>query len=62
MSEYFKHENKDYDIPFLNGTPELTTPKIAALVIGFLIAFIKPFVVPLEGFQIQKALIVCFAH
>ena len=61
MSEYFKYENKDYDIPFLNGIPELTTSKIAALVIGFLIAFITPFVVPLEGFQIQKALIVCFA-
>ena len=61
MSEYFKYENKDYDIPFLNGNPELTTPKIVALVIGFLITFITPFVVPLEGFHIQKALIVCFA-
>ena len=61
MSEYFKYENKDYDIPFLNGIPELTTPKIVALVIGFLITFITPFVVPLEGFHIQKALIVCFA-
>ena len=40
MSEYFKYENKDYDIPFLNWIPELTTPKIIVLVIGFLITFI----------------------
>ena len=55
-SEFFKFENAEYDIPFYNGNPPLTTPKIIALIVELIIAFLAPYVFTLEVSQIPKIL------
>lgn len=60
-SEFFKFEDREYDIPFYNGFPPLTASKIVVLILGLMISFISPFVIPIEGYQIPKALIICLS-
>ena len=59
--DFFKFEDIEYDIPFYNANPPLTKSKITALIIGLIITFTTPFILPTEGYQIQKALIICLA-
>ena len=60
-SEFFRFEDTEYDIPFYKENPSLTTSKISVLILGIIIVFISPFVIPIEGYDIPKALIICLA-
>lgn len=33
--DFFKFEDKEYDLPFLNGDPRFTTKNVVILLIGF---------------------------
>ena len=37
-NDFFRFEDKEYDLPFLNGDPRFTTKNVIILIIGFLIA------------------------
>lgn len=60
-NDFFKFEDKEYDLPFLNGDPRFTTKNVIILLIGFLIAAAAPFIIPPTGNQSLKALIITLA-
>lgn len=60
-SDFFKFEDKEYDLPFLNDDPRFTTKNVAILLIGFLIAVAMPFMIPPTGNMFLKAIIMAFA-
>lgn len=60
-NDFFKFEDKEYDLPFLNGDSRFTTKNVAILLIGFLIAAITPFIIPPTGNEFLKSVIVTFA-
>lgn len=60
-NDFFKFEDKEYDLPFLNGDPRFTTRNVVILLIGFLIAAVTPFIIPPTGNVLLKSLIVTFA-
>ena len=60
-TEFFKFEDKEFDIPFYNGKPEITSTKLIALILGLIIAFCVPFIFPIEGYKIQKAVVLTLA-
>lgn len=55
--DFFRIENKDYDLPFLNDDPRFTTKNVAILLIGFIITFLTPFFIPVTGNTVLKAVI-----
>ena len=60
-NDFFKFEDKEYDLPFLNGDPRFTTKNVIILLIGFLIAAATPFIIHPTGNQSLKALIITLA-
>lgn len=44
--DFFKFEDKEYDLPFLNGDPRFTTKNVVILLIGFLVAAAILFIIP----------------
>ena len=60
-NDFFKFEDKEYDLPFLNGDPRFTTKNVIILLIGFLIAAAAPFIIHPTGNQSLKALIITLA-
>lgn len=55
-TEFFKFEDKEFDIPFYNGNPEINSKKLIALIAGLAIAFCSLFIFPIEGYKFQKAI------
>lgn len=57
-NDFFRLENKDYDLPFLNNDPRFTTKNVIILLIGFLISCSAPFLIPFTGTMVIKAIII----
>lgn len=55
--DFFRFENKDYDLPFLNNDPRFTTKNVVILLVGFIISFLTPFIIPVTGNGILKAVV-----
>lgn len=60
-NDFFKLEDKEYDLPFLNGDYRFTIKNVVILLIGFFIAAVTPFIIPPTGNEFLKALIVALA-
>ena len=46
-NDFFRFEDKEYDLPFLNGDSRFTTKNVIILIIGFLIAAAIPYLIPM---------------
>ena len=45
-NDFFRFEDKEYDLPLLNGDSRFTTKNVIILLIGFLIAAAIPYLIP----------------
>ena len=43
-NDYFRFEDKEYDIPFYNGNPNISSSKIIVLFFGLCLTFCIPFI------------------
>lgn len=59
-TDFFKFEDKEYDLPFLNDDPRFTARNVAILIIGFLIASAIPYLIPPTGNGLLKAILITF--
>ena len=57
-NDFFRFEDKEYDLPLLNGDPRFTTKNVAILFIGFLISVATPFIIPPTGNVMLKAILI----
>ena len=56
-NDFFRFEDKEYDLPFLNGDSRFTTKNVAILLIGFLITVVATFIIPPNGNVMLKAIL-----
>ena len=59
-NDFFRFEDKEYDLPFLNGDSRFTTKNVIILIIGFLIAAAIPYLIPPTGNGLLKAILITF--
>ena len=57
-TDFFKFEDKEYDLPFLNDDPRFTARNVVILIIGFLIASAIPYLIPPGGNVLLKAVLI----
>lgn len=58
-TDFFKFEDKEYDLPLLNDDPRFTARNVVILIIGFLIASAIPYLIP-TGNGLLKAMLITF--
>ena len=56
-TDFFKFEDKEYDLPLLNDDPRFTARNVAILIIGFLIASAIPYLIPPTGNTLPRKVI-----
>lgn len=56
-NDFFRFEDKEYDLPLLNGDSRFTTKNVIILLIGFLIGIATPFIIPPTGDGLLKAIL-----
>lgn len=56
-NDFFRFEDKEYDLPLLNGDSRFTTKNVIILLIGFLIGIAIPFLIPPTGDGLLKAIL-----
>lgn len=56
--DFFRFEEKEHDLPFLNGDSRFTTKNVIILLIGFLISAAIPYLIPPEGNGLLKAILI----
>ena len=59
-TDFFKFEDKEYDLPLLNDDPRFTARNVVILIIGFLIASAIQYLIPPEGNGLLKAILITF--
>lgn len=59
-TDFFKFEDKEYDLPLLNDDPRFTARNVVILIIGFLIAAAIPYLIPPTGNGLLKAILITF--
>lgn len=59
-NDFFRFEDEEYDLPFLNGDSRFTTKNVIILIIGFLIAAAIPYLIPPTGNGLLKAILITF--
>ena len=59
-TDFFKFEDKEYDLPLLNDDPRFTARNVVILIIGFLIASAIPYLIPPAGNGLLKAILITF--
>ena len=57
-NDYFRFEDKEYDIPFYNGNPKLDSSKTIALLLGLCLTFCIPFI-QFGNLELLKAILSC---
>ncbi|WP_407423543.1 CPBP family intramembrane glutamic endopeptidase [Methanobrevibacter sp.] len=57
--DYFRFEDKEYDIPFYNGNPNIGSSKIIVLFFGLCLTFCIPFI-EFGDMELLKAILSCF--
>lgn len=57
-TDFFKFEDKEYDLPLLNDDPRFTARNVAILIIGFLIASAIPYLIPPTGNGLLRAILI----
>ena len=55
MSDFFRFQDKEYDLPFLGDDSRFTTKNVIILLIGFLISSLMAFIIPITGNVLLKA-------
>ncbi len=56
-NDFFRFEDKKYDLPFLKGDSRFTTKNVAILLIGFLICVVTGFIIPPDGNVILRTIL-----
>ena len=59
-TDFFKFEDKEYDLPLLYEDPRFTARNVVILIIGFLIAAAIPYLIPPTGNGLLKAILITF--
>ncbi len=59
-TDFFKFEDKEYDLPLLNDDPRFTARNVVILIIGFLIASAIQYLIPPAGNGLLKAILITF--
>ena len=57
-TDFFKFEDKEYDLPLLNDDPRFTGRNVVILIIGFLIASAIPYLIHSTGNGLFKAILI----